>query len=104
MLQEFLASGTLNLIYAILILISLIYAVIALVGAEVGDALDIDVDIDADADTGMDIASVSPFALAMFGATLGLTGLITRIWLEMDHIPRHALRQQRQTHADAAPG
>ena len=87
MFQEFLASGTLNLIYAGLILISLIYAVIALVGAEFGDALDIDMDVDVDADTGMDIASVSPFALAMFGATLGLTGLITRIWLEMEAIP-----------------
>lgn len=87
MFQEFLASGTLNLIYAVLILISLIYAIIALVGAEFGDALDIDMEVDVDADTGMDIASVSPFALAMFGATLGLTGLITRIWLEMEPIP-----------------
>lgn len=87
MLQEFLASGTLNLIYAGLILISLIYAVIALVGAEFGDALDIDMDVDVDADTGMDIASISPFAMAMFGATFGLTGLITRIWLEMEAIP-----------------
>ena len=87
MFQEFLASGTLNLIYAGLILISLIYAIIALVGAEFGDALDIDMDVDVDADTGMDIASVSPFAMAMFGATFGLTGLITRIWLEMEAIP-----------------
>ena len=87
MLQEFLASGTLNLIYAGLILISLIYAVIALVGAEFGDALDIDMDVDVDADTGMDIASISPFAMAMFGATFGLTGLITRIWLDMEAIP-----------------
>jgi membrane protein implicated in regulation of membrane protease activity len=87
MFQEFLASGTLNLIYAGLILISLIYAIIALVGAEFGDALDIDMDMDVDADTGLDIASVSPFAMAMFGATFGLTGLITRIWLEMEAIP-----------------
>ena len=87
MLQEFLASGTLNLIYAVLILISFIFAVITLVGAEVGDALDLDIDVDVDADTGVDIASVSPFALAMFGATFGLTGLITRIWFEMGAIP-----------------
>ncbi len=87
MLQEFLASGTLNLIYAILILISFIFAVITLVGAEVGDALDIDVDVDVDADTGIDIASVSPFALAMFGATFGLAGLITRIWFGLEAIP-----------------
>jgi membrane protein implicated in regulation of membrane protease activity len=87
MFQEFLASGTLNLVYAILILVSFIFAVITLVGAEVGDALDLDVDVDVDADTGIDIASVSPFAMAMFGATFGLTGLITRIWFEMEAVP-----------------
>ena len=87
MFQEFLASGTLNLIYVTLILISFIFAVITLVGAEAGNALDIHVDTDIDAHTGMDIASVSPFALAMFGATFGLTGLITRIWFEMTAVP-----------------
>jgi hypothetical protein len=85
MLQEFLASGTLNLIYAGLVLISFVFAVITLVGAEFGDALDFDVDVDAD--TGVDVASISPFALAMFGATFGLTGLITRIWFEMKAVP-----------------
>lgn len=85
MLQEFLASGTLNLIYAGLVLISFVFAVITLVGAEFGDALDFDVDVDAD--TGVDVASISPFALAMFGATFGLTGLITRIWFEMEAVP-----------------
>jgi hypothetical protein len=85
MLQEFLGSGTLNLIYAGLVFISFIFAVITLVGAEFGDALDLDVDVDSD--TGMDVASVSPFALAMFGATFGLTGLITRIWFEMEAVP-----------------
>ncbi|MEJ2746627.1 MAG: hypothetical protein P8183_01715 [Anaerolineae bacterium] len=87
MFQEFFASGALNLIYSILILISFIFAVITLVGAEAGNALDIHVDTDIDAHTGMDIASVSPFAMAMFGATFGLTGLITRIWFEMEAVP-----------------
>lgn len=87
MLQEFFGSGTLNLIYAGLVLISFVFAVITLVGAEIGDALDLGVDVDVDADTGVDIGSVSPFALAMFGATFGLTGLITRIWFEMAAVP-----------------
>lgn len=85
MLQEFLSSGTLNLIYAGVVLISFIFAVLSLLGAEVGDALDFDVD--ADADTGIDFVNISPFALAMFGAFFGLTGLITRLWLDMDTIP-----------------
>ncbi|MCB9420884.1 MAG: hypothetical protein H6667_13840 [Ardenticatenaceae bacterium] len=87
MLQEFLASGTLNLIYAVLILISFVFAVITLIGAEAGDALDMDMNVDVDADTGIDLASVSPFAMAMFGATFGLTGLITRIWFDMEAVP-----------------
>jgi membrane protein implicated in regulation of membrane protease activity len=84
MLQEFLASGTLNLVYAGVVLISFIFAALSLFGTEVGDALDIDFDLDADADAGFDFISLSPFALAMFGAAFGLTGLITRLWLEMD--------------------
>lgn len=85
MLQEFLASGTLNLVYAGVVLVSFIFAVVSLLGAEVGDALDFD--FDADTDAGFDFVSVSPFALAMFGAAFGMTGLITRLWLDMDVIP-----------------
>lgn len=85
MLREFLASGTLNLVYAGTVVTSFIFAVITLVGSGVGDALDFGAD--ADVDTDLDFISVSPFALAMFGAAFGLTGLITRIWLEMDAIP-----------------
>ena len=87
MLQEFLASGTLNIVYAGVVLTSFVFAVVTLLGAEFGDALDFDLDLDADADAGLDFISVSPFALAMFGAAFGLTGLITRLWLEMDTIP-----------------
>jgi len=85
MLQEFLASGTLNLVYAGVVLISLVFAVVVLFGAELGDAFDFDMDVDAD--TGFDFIAISPFSLAMFGATFGVTGLITRLWLEMEPIP-----------------
>lgn len=87
MLNEFLASGTLNLVFAGVVLVSFIFAVITLLGAEFGDALNLDFDVDADVDTGFDFISVSPFALAIFGATFGLTGLIARLWLEMDAVP-----------------
>lgn len=85
MLQEFLASGTLNLVYAGVVLVSFIFAVVVLFGAELGDAFDFDMDVDAD--TGFDFISISPFSLAMFGATFGVTGLITRLWLEMESVP-----------------
>ncbi len=87
MLNEFLASGALNLVFAGVVLISFVYAVIALLGAELGDALDFDFDVHADADAGFDVISVSPFALSIFGAAFGLTGLITRLWLDYEAIP-----------------
>ncbi len=85
MLNELLNSGTLNLVYAGILLLSFLYALISLLGAEIGDAFDFGVDVDAD--TGIDFINISPFALAMFGTTFGLVGLITRLWLEMDPIP-----------------
>ncbi len=87
MFREFLDSGTLNLVYAGMVFTSFIFAVITLFGAEFGDALDVDIDLDADADGAFDFISVSPFALAMFAATFGMTGLITRLWLDMEAIP-----------------
>jgi len=87
MLNEFLASGTLNLVFAGVVSVSFIFAVITLLGAEFGDALNMDFDVDTDVDTGFDFISVSPFALAIFGATFGLTGLIARLWMDMDAIP-----------------
>lgn len=87
MLQEFLASGTLNIAYATAVFVSFIFAVVILLGAEFGDALDLDAGADVDADSGVDFINISPFALAMFGATFGLVGLITRLWLDMDAIP-----------------
>ncbi len=87
MLQEFLASGTLNIVYAAAVFISFIFAVIILLGAELGDAIG----LGGEADTGTDFISVSPFALAMFGASFGITGLITRLWLAMNAIPSVAI-------------
>ncbi|MCA9969589.1 MAG: hypothetical protein KC425_05200 [Anaerolineales bacterium] len=87
MLQEFFASGTLNIVYAGVVFTSFIFAVITLLGAEVGDALDFDADLDVDADGGLGFVSISPFALAMFGAGFGTTGLITRLWLDVEAIP-----------------
>lgn len=89
MLQEFLASGTLNIVYAAAVFTSFIFAVIILLGAEFGDAVGLGGE--ADADTGVDFISVSPFALAMFGASFGITGLVTRLWLEMSAIPSIAI-------------
>ncbi len=87
MFQEFLDSGTLNIVYAGMVFVSFIFAVVTLFGAELGNALDVDIDLDADTDGVFDFISVSPFALAMFAATFGMTGLITRLWLDMEAIP-----------------
>lgn len=80
---ESLSSSALNLVYAGAVLVSLIFAIVSLVGAEVGDALDFDVD----AETDLDFINISPLALAMFGATFGVVGLITHVWLGMEPIP-----------------
>ena len=85
MIEELFASGLLNLVYVAILLISFLFALLSLIGSEIGDLFDFDVDVDGDA--GADFISVSPFAMAMFAATFGLVGLITRIWLEMEAIP-----------------
>ena len=82
MLEELFASGTLNLVYAGILLLSFLFAVITLVGAGVGDAMDFDVNGDAD----LNFIHISPFALAVFGSTFGLIGLVTRLWLEQEAI------------------
>ena len=88
MIRELLASGTLNVAYTIAIFVSFVFAVITFLAAGVADIdLDFDVDVDADVDGGFDFVNISPFALAMFGATFGLVGLITRLWLDMEAIP-----------------
>jgi hypothetical protein len=87
MVQEFFSSGALNFIYAVAVFISFIFTVMMLLGAGIGDAFDFDFDADVDgaagADADFDFLSISPFALAMFGAAFGVTGLITRIAWDM---------------------
>ncbi len=82
MLGDFFSSGALNFVYAAAVVVSFIFAIVTLLGAEFGDALDFDADVDAD--TGIDFLSISPFGLAMFGAAFGVTGLITSLWFDMD--------------------
>ncbi|MFN2106478.1 MAG: hypothetical protein ACK2U5_14605 [Candidatus Promineifilaceae bacterium] len=83
MLQEFFSNGALNLIYVAAVLISFVFTMMTLFGTGIGDAFDFDLDADIDADADFDFLSISPFALAMFGAAFGLTGLITRIAFTM---------------------
>ncbi|MEM7336659.1 MAG: NfeD family protein [Chloroflexota bacterium] len=83
MFNEFLSSGTLNIVYASILLVSFLFTLLSLMGAEVGEALDFDFDFDGD----FDFISVSPFAMSIFGAFFGLVGLITRLWLGMAPIP-----------------
>ncbi len=84
-MQDLFSAGALGCVYALVAFVSFLFAVMSLIGTDFGDALDFDVD--ADADTGFEFANVSPFALATFGATFGLVGLITLIWFEMEPIP-----------------
>jgi membrane protein implicated in regulation of membrane protease activity len=81
-MQDLFSSGALNFVYAAAVLVSFIFAIVTLLGAEFGDAFDFDGGVDAD--TGIDFISISPFGLAMFGAAFGLTGLITRLWFDMN--------------------
>jgi hypothetical protein len=85
MLEALFSSGTLNLVYTIVFGIRFIFALISVIGAEIGDVLDFD--LDAESDGIFEFVSISPFALAMFGSIFGMVGLITRIWLEMEAIP-----------------
>jgi hypothetical protein len=84
MLQELFGSGALNIVYAVVVLVSFVFVVISLMGADFGDGADLDLDADID---GLDFISLSPFVLAMFGAAFGITGILTRVWLDMEPIP-----------------
>lgn len=85
MLEEIFASGTLNLVYAGIVVVSFLFALVSLLGAELGEAMDVALDVDGE--TGFDFINVSPFALAMFGTAFGMVGLITRVWFNMEPIP-----------------
>jgi len=81
MLEDLLGTGPLSLVYAAILVVSFIFALLSLIGAEIGDLFDFDTDAD------LDFINVSPFALATFGAFFGLTGLITRLWLDLEVMP-----------------
>lgn len=87
MLQDFLSSGALNLIYLAAVILSFVYAMLALFGSGLGDAFDVEVDAELDAEAEADFLSISPFALAMFGAAFGVTGLVTRNALDLAAAP-----------------
>lgn len=86
-MENLFSFSALNCVYASVALISFLFAVVSLIGAEAGDFFDFSSDIDVDVDGGFDLTSISPFAMAMFGATFGLVGLLTSIWLEMEALP-----------------
>jgi hypothetical protein len=81
MFGEIFESGSLTIIYALVLGISFFFALLSLIGVGVGDMFDFDVDSE------LDFISISPFAIASFGAIFGLVGLITLEWLEMSPIP-----------------
>ncbi len=83
MFDIFAGWSALSCVFSSVALVSLLFAVLSLIGTEFGDVLD----VGGDADTEFDFANVSPFALATFGATFGLVGLISSIWLEQEPIP-----------------
>jgi membrane protein implicated in regulation of membrane protease activity len=83
MLEEFFSSSALNIVYGVILLISFIFAVLSLLGSDVGDAVDLDFEGDFDAADSAGFLNLSTFSLAMFGGAFGLTGLITHISLGM---------------------
>ncbi|MCO5182432.1 MAG: hypothetical protein M9928_16145 [Anaerolineae bacterium] len=88
MLDELFSSGALNVTFACVLGLSFIFALISLAGLGLGDVFDIDTDVDVDVDAdGIGFASISPMALAVFGAFFGLTGLVTSMWLGLSAIP-----------------
>lgn len=87
MLQELWASGTLNIVYAGVVVVSFLFTILTLIGSEIGDFFHFSFDIDADTDSGLDFISISPFAMSLFGAAFGLVGIITRLWFEMEAVP-----------------
>jgi hypothetical protein len=83
-MRELFSSGALDIVYAGIVVVSFIFALLSLIGVGIGEALDFDVDTDSD---GFFDIGISPFSMAVFGSAFGITGLITHLWLEMDAIP-----------------
>jgi hypothetical protein len=83
-MQEIFSDSALDFVFAGIVVISFIFALLSLVGLGIGEALDFDVDADSD---GFFDIGISPFSLAVFGSAFGITGLITHLWLELEAIP-----------------
>ena len=83
-MQEIFSSSALDIVFAGIVVISFIFALLSLVGLGIGEALDFDVDSDAD---GFFDIGISPFSMAVFGSAFGITGLIAHLWLELEAIP-----------------
>lgn len=75
----------LDIVYAVIVVISFIFAFLSLIGAGLDQVFDFD--LDAEGEGPFDLIGISPFSAAVFGSAFGLTGLITHIWLEMEPIP-----------------
>ncbi|HSH01662.1 MAG TPA: hypothetical protein VLL52_04025 [Anaerolineae bacterium] len=84
MMDDLIATGTLNVAYAGMLMLSIVFTLISLLGVGAGEALDFDMEIDTDGS--FDFISVSPFALALFFATFGAMGLVTRLGLGMEAV------------------
>ena len=83
---EFLQNDPLSAVYAALLAVSLLFVVLSLLGADATDALDLDVDLDIDSD-GLDVPSVSGFAIASFLASFGAIGLVTKVGMGRAAVP-----------------
>lgn len=75
----------LDIVYAGIVIVSFIFALLSLMGAGLDQVIDFD--LDADGEGPFDLIGVSPFSAAVFGSAFGLTGLITHLWLEMETVP-----------------
>jgi membrane-bound ClpP family serine protease len=75
----------LDLVYAGIVVVSFIFALLSLIGVGLDQVIDFD--LDSDGEGPFDLIGISPFSAAVFGSAFGLTGLITHVWLEMNTIP-----------------
>ncbi len=77
MLQDFLASGPLTIVYLAVLLLSAVFGLLSLFG---GTSTEFDMNVDVDE---IDFLNISPFGLAMAGVVFGVVGLVTQVGFEM---------------------
>ena len=75
----------LDIVYAVIVILSFIFAFLSLIGAGIDQLIDFDIGTDGEGP--FELVGISPFSAATFGSAFGLTGLITHLWMEMDTIP-----------------